>query len=555
MGDSPAKDASSVSDTAAKVLNRIQAGEQSRKAIEPHLDDKTSVVAVLEAVVLHSRASRSPKILRPLAESLFKGYPNSPVVIALYCDVFAAQLPLPKHLALRQRCVSLSPHDTTAIRQLAELHFQSNNLDAAIQILEAAENSALYEEILQFKLGYYYALKGRHEPAVRMYLSALRKQVTHRSCMNIASSYRHLGNYEQSGAYSKRAMLMQPADGGVYYNFGNLERESGDTARASALFRRAECLDPKNYSVTWNYSQSLMAHGDFANGFLKYKERWHFREFPTRIRYPGITNVTDLASVSGRLFVYIEQGRGDNILFARFLKHLIAALPEPVELTVECFPDLMPLFQRSFPTLRFVPYTLKLPDGYDFYFPLFDIPRLVRAYDVGAVEFPYLIAARDGEPVTPDTGRPKVGIIWAGNPDFVHDKDRSARLDDVAPLLDGTDLSFFALQKGVDEGLVQARFPGVHDLSTKISNFDDTARLMDEMDLIISTCTSTANLAGALGKRGLILVGHIRDWRWMTGPRCDWFPSLRILQKPRTQAWRDFFHVVRDEVRKESEAL
>jgi tetratricopeptide (TPR) repeat protein len=544
-----------VSDIAATILDRILAGEPARKAIDAHVDDKTSVVALLAAVVQRGRGTRSPAILRPLAEKLFAAYANSPVVITLYCDVFADRLPLPQQIALRQRCVNLSPHDTTAIRHLAEAHFQANDFDTAIGILEAAENAALYDEYLQFKLGYFYALKGRHEPAVRMYLSALRKKVTQRSCMNIASSYRHLGNYEQSRDYSKRAMLMSPADSGVYYNLGNLERECGDSAGASKLFRRAECLDPKNYAVTWNYSQALMADGDFARGFEKYKERWHFRDFPTRIRYPGITNVTDLATVTGRLFIYLEQGRGDNILFARFLTHLVAVLPGHVDLTVECFPDLMPLFQRSFPILRFVPYTLKLPEGYDFYFPLFDIPRVLGATDVGAVDFPYLVAPRDGKPVTSGTGRPKVGLIWAGNPDFVHDKDRSARLDDVVPLLEDTDLSFFALQKGIDEGLVEARFPGVRDLSAEIKDFDDTARLMDEMDLIVSTCTSTANLAGALGKRGLILVGHVRDWRWMTGPHSDWFPSLRILQKPRTQTWRDFFQVVRDEVRKESEAL
>lgn len=555
MGDSPAQAADDVSKIAAEVLNRIVAGARARPTIDQHVSDKVTVVALLNAVVQRGRESRSKKILKPLADRLVAGYPNAPAAIRLYCDAFASDLPPAKQLVLRQRCVSLSPHDTVAIRQLADLHVQQNNLDAAIQTIEAAENAALYDEFLQFKLGYYYALKGRHERAVPMYVNALRKEVTQRSCMNLASSLRYLGRYEESAAFSKRAMLMQPGDSGIYYNFGNLERERGDAAGASKLFRHGECLAPQNYSITWNYSQSLMAEGDFANGFRKYKERWHFQGFPTRIRYPGITNVPDLESVTGSLFVYCEQGRGDNIMFARFLKHLIRAVPDHVALTVECFPDLLALFQRSFPGIRFIPYTLNLPEGYDYYLPLFDIPRMVGAFDVGAVDFPYLLAPKDSPHPLAATGGPKVGLVWAGNPDFVHDKDRSARIDDIAPLFENRDLRYFALQKGVDEGQIEARYPAATDLSGGLKDFDDTARAMDQMDLIISSCTSTANLAGALGKRGLIITGHVRDWRWMTGARSDWYPSLRIVQKPRNQPWRDFFHVVRDEIRKEAESL
>ncbi len=555
MGDSPAQAADDLNAIAAEVLNRIVAGARARPTIGERVSDKTTVVALLNAVVERGRATRSAAILKPLADRLVADYPNSPAALRLYADVFASELPPERLLVLRQRCVSLSPHDTYAIRQLAELHFQQNNLDAAIRTIEAAEGAALYEEFLQFKLGYYYALKGQHEPAIRMYGSALRKQVTQRTCMNLASSLRHLGRYDESVAFSKRAMLMQPADSGVYYNFGNLERERGDTPGASKLFRRAECLDPKNYSITWNYSQSLMAEGDFAKGLEKYKDRWHFKDFPTRVRYPSITNVADLSKVTGRLFVYSEQGRGDNILFVRFLKHLGAAVPDHVDLTVECFPDLLPLFQRSFPKFRFVPYTLALPKDYDFYFPLFDIAHTVGAVDVGAIDFPYLLAPQDGGRRLPDTGRPKVGLIWAGNPDFVHDKHRSARVEDVAPLFEDDGLSYFALQKGVDEGRIEALYPGATDLSADLKDFDDTAWLMSQMDLIVSSCTSTANLAGALGKRGLVTTGHVRDWRWMTGARSAWYPSLRIVQKPRNQPWRDFYHLVRDEIRKEADSL
>lgn len=544
-----------VGEIAAAVLKTVISGQAARQAVDTHVDEHTSPIAVLEDVVQRVRQTQSRDIQQSVTNRLFQSYPNSPVVIELFCDVFAQEVDQLELLSLRRRCVNLSPHNTSAILRLAELLSKNNDLDSAVRVLEAAEDAGLYEEFLQFKLGYFYALKGNHQDAIPMYLRALKKRVTHRSCMNIASSYRHVGRYAESKRYSQRAMLLQPADAGVYYNMANLEREYSHVHDASRLYGRAEVLDPTNFTYKWNYSHALLMEGDFAKGFKKYKERWHYLNFPTRVRYSGITNIINPGTVAGSLFIYIEQGRGDCILFARFLNQLTNAIPTKVEVTVECYEDLLSLFSRSFPKLTFIAYNKELPEGFDFYAPMFEIPRLLNITNVAETAFPYLLANHDIAPRISAPSRPAVGLTWAGNPHFVHDKDRSANLYDLAPLLELPAAQFFSLQKGRDENLIESRFPLVKDLSPELSDFDDTARLMQEMDLVISTCTSTANLAGALGKRGLILVGHAKDWRWMVGPRSDWFPTLRILEKPRTQTWRQFFAIVRDEVRKELEAL
>jgi hypothetical protein len=46
-----------------------------------------------------------------------------------------------------------------------------------------------------------------------------------------------------------------------------------------------------------------------------------------------------------------------------------------------------------------------------------------------------------------------------------------------------------------------------------------------------------AHLAGTLGRRGIVLLKHDADWRWMRGERCAWYPSLRLLRQAAPGDW------------------
>ena len=76
------------------------------------------------------------------------------------------------------------------------------------------------------------------------------------------------------------------------------------------------------------------------------------------------------------------------------------------------------------------------------------------------------------------------------------------------------------------------------DLTSDIHDFDDTAALMSHLDLVISTCTSVAHLAGALGKKTWVMLAHLPDWRWMLG-RDDtpWYPTMRLFRQAKAGDW------------------
>ena len=113
----------------------------------------------------------------------------------------------------------------------------------------------------------------------------------------------------------------------------------------------------------------------------------------------------------------------------------------------------------------------------------------------------------------------RVGLAWAGNPKYKADAARSMRLKTLVPLLRAVDANWISLQKG--EAAEQlASLPDdvcVLDGSSGERDLAETAALMATLDLVITTDTCIAHLAGAMGKPVWILLPHLSDWRWMEG--------------------------------------
>src|SRR5579862_1685956 len=133
---------------------------------------------------------------------------------------------------------------------------------------------------------------------------------------------------------------------------------------------------------------------------------------------------------------------------------------------------------------------------------------------------PYLSVAKDDVAAMreqfPGEGL-RVGLIWAGNPAFRANTSRSMKLEDFLPLMDLPGVSFFSLQKGAGTedfervGSVQ----GLCDAGASFTDFYDTAAMMETLDVVISVDTSTAHLAGALGRPLWVMLPKQADWRWM----------------------------------------
>ena len=134
-----------------------------------------------------------------------------------------------------------------------------------------------------------------------------------------------------------------------------------------------------------------------------------------------------------------------------------------------------------------------------------------------------------------------MGIAWQGNPTHTSDRWRSVSLQRFAPLNEVPGVTLISLQKGHGSEQIAA-MPGLLDLGREVSDFADTAAIMQNLDLVVTVDSSLAHLAGALGVEAWVALPFVLDWRWLT-ERADspWYPSLRLFRQSRPGRWDNVF--------------
>jgi Glycosyltransferase family 9 (heptosyltransferase) len=139
----------------------------------------------------------------------------------------------------------------------------------------------------------------------------------------------------------------------------------------------------------------------------------------------------------------------------------------------------------------------------------------------------------------------RVGLAWAGNPNYKADRQRSMTIETLIPLLRVPDITWISLQKGPAaeqlSGLPQDIFIQdifIWDGSSLDSDLAETAALLSTLDLVVTTDTCIAHLAGAMAKPVWILLPHLSDWRWMQDVETTpWYPTARLLRQKVRGDW------------------
>ncbi len=308
----------------------------------------------------------------------------------------------------------------------------------------------------------------------------------------------------------------------------------GDIRGAIRIYRSLLTQAPNEPRLHVPLGQLLLMSGNLEDGWEECEWREQQRTLPLP-RWRG-------APLKGaRILVHGEQGFGDNFQFVRYAS-LVAARGGSVVLAtlkglrrlLGTAPDVTEVIEDGEPI---PPVACQIPMmslPYVFATRLDTIPNTVPYLRAD----PGLVAAwRDR--LAPYPGL-RVGLVWSGNLGPVYNSRRSPGLAALRPLLDCPGVTVFALQKGGGRADLQgaALPPSFVDLDAELRTFDDTAAAMTALDLVISPCTSTAHLAGALGRPVWIVLASVADWRWFRG-RDDspWYPTARLFRQDAAGDW------------------
>ena len=350
--------------------------------------------------------------------------------------------------------------------------------------------------------------------------------------------------FEQAEQVYRHALAMEPHAPWVLSNLGVLLACTGREDEAEACYRNALAAAPDYGNASFNLAYLLLRQGRFEEGWAAFEARdWYARlerhfDFP---RWHG-------EPLAGKtLIIGFEAGHGDMIQFCRYAS--LARAQGAARVAIVCHPGLKTLFTRLDGIDDVFGFDEDVPrTGYDFWTPPLSFPlRFDTRVDTIPAALPYLHAdpakVASLAPLTKTGGRAlRVGLTWQGNPRFENDRERSlASLDILAPLGHVPGVRFFGLQKGA--GALSAAPPppfAVTDLAPHIDNFDDTAALITQLDLVIAVDTAVAHLAGALGKPVWVLLPAFKtDWRWFT-ERTDspWYPHvMRLFRQSAAGDW------------------
>lgn len=366
----------------------------------------------------------------------------------------------------------------------------------------------------------------------------------------LAETYNRLDDWFESERYYSKTLELDPKN---FTAWARLEQVLRGQARYDECRKIVTFLASQLPNVAQPATASLamldLVQGRLKEGFKYYEARFGFTHMIKSYGKEFAPRWTGDASLKNkRILLRYEQGLGDAIQFSRYATVLKSMGAKKV--TILCKAPLHRLLATIPGCDGVVDAETAAKRKYDYEVMMMSMPTYTGVEKVEDIPGEtYLSVNPEDSKVWLDrmcpTGKLKVGLVWAGDhklgweAERMNDR-RSTKLVQWRPILDN-DCDFYSLQKGAPENQLQsfhAAYP-IKNLMDQVTDFYDTACIIDNLDLVICVDTSTAHVAGALGKPTWMLSRVEDDWRWMQH-RTDspWYPSMYIYRQTQYAEWR-----------------
>ena len=371
----------------------------------------------------------------------------------------------------------------------------------------------------------------------------------------VAGANYRLGQFEQSMKFNEEILRAHPQNLMALQNLGVSLERMRRLDEAIAAYDKALAVQPNDPSVKFNKSISLLLKGELREGLRLYENRLNpERDMVTS--YIGDEPIWDgVSTIEGKhLLIHPEQGLGDTIMCCRFIQFL---KDRGARLTFAIQPTLASVMK----TLNSPAELIRVGDdlkGIDLHIPLMSLAYIT--YDQWAHDMSsdaYLQVPSEAQKNWAKRLGPKsklrIGFVCSGNPKHKSDAVRSLNM---AAFVDSLPFGpeYHLLQKDLrdtDIAAIKTRKDIVrHD--HEISDFSDTAALCSHMDLVVSVDTSVAHLAGAIGKRTILMLPWWPDWRWGLDVATNiWYPKMLSLRQAQGGDWSHVLNALRNEIHNE----
>lgn len=409
-------------------------------------------------------------------------------------------------------------------------------------------------------IGLSYLHSGQTSKALEMIEKANNMKSDYNYMNNLALANRANGDLEKSISIFKNSLSLKE-DARTWQSLGSCYGQKKDINEAINCFKKALEIDPQNLASRVDLAYAYHLIGEWDKGWEEYESRleyWHkegrnpgkfYEIYPPEKAWDGKTSIENK-----NILVYCEQGTGDLIQFARFIPNLTKM---GANVCLDLPPSLEPIL-KDFAKIR-LSYNEK--EDYDYHCSILSLPYLLKLkVEDFKKDEPYIHVEKSFDMSDYDNFF-KIGIVWAGNPGHPNDINRSCYLKNFKQLSRIPCVKLFSLQKEIGKRVYVVNpdcqidltedcddMPLV-DMSEYLTDYEATAKIIQEMDLIITVDTSVLHLAGAIGKETFALIPYNPDWRWgLDGENNVWYSSVTLFRQENPGDWSIPFKKIKEKI-------
>jgi tetratricopeptide (TPR) repeat protein len=456
------------------------------------------------------------------------------------------------------------PDFTDALINLGALFFDQKDYPAVIYSCNQALALAPDHPDALSNLGAALLELGDIATALKTYIQAISLHPNHTQCHNgLGNVLLAKGDYSAAISAYEAALKLKPDFAEAHFNMGSAYGEWRKIDAAICCYESSLSCDPDYFEPRWNLGLSLLLAGRYSEGWklfdcettLKSSTIRVAHAIPTCARWDGRK-----LSESESLLIVSEQGLGDTL---HFIRYVLALKNKGIQVDL-CLPEkLHGLIQASglAPRLLLTPEQAEIISSGS-WVQLLSLPRhLGVSPEHPIVVDPYINSTEQlvskwrellsGEP------RPVIGINWKGNLDTESKalQGRSLTLDAFAPMALARRGRLLSLQKGIGSEemstcIFRDHFVECQSIVDQTWDFLETAAIIQNCDLIVTSDTSVAHLAGAMAKPTWLLLHDRAEWRWgLEESHTFWYPSMKLFRQHSRGDWSDVFERVVQELK------
>lgn len=390
----------------------------------------------------------------------------------------------------------------------------------------------------------------KYAEAIKVYQDAIiNNPNNHYILSNLGNLFYIQHKYEDAIVCHQRAIRAKPNSHIVHFNYANTLVNAGKYTEAIEAYKTTSEINPTFFRSKINLGSTLLSMSNFDEGFKEYSYRiYEDKNLKTLIHKKNlIWKGENLKNKT--ILIVSEEGLGNTIQFSRYLETLNQLNGKII---FKCQEEIHHLFEN----LDFIEQIVSLDteiENFDYWCPLQSLIYLLTPDLNSNCPLPTEIKINDNKMLEWETlieinNNVKVGLNWQGSKSNPRVKNNSIDLKFFNSLVKNQSANFISLQKGSALSDIEK-----YKLESDIINYDllidsgsqkflDTAAIIKFLDLVITTDTSIAHLAGTLGTQTWLLLPKVSDWRWLnTKDETIWYDNFRIYRQKVQGDWSEVF--------------